>query len=67
MRFGRAVGILMRGSAPRAVRPRMIVSDRWNHLFALALFLVAYVGILAVTFAPQGMFVAPPPNAQVGK
>jgi hypothetical protein len=43
------------------------VSERRTCPFALAIFLIAYVGILALIFAPQGTFVSPPPTAQAGR
>lgn len=54
----------MRPVAPRTVGPRMILSERRTCPLALAIFLVAYVGILAVIFAPKGTFVSAPPTAQ---
>jgi len=56
----------MRRSAIGNTGTRLIVSERRMCPFALAIFLAAYVGILAVIFAPQGTFVSPPSNAQVG-
>ena len=49
----------MSGSAPRA-----IVSARRNSPLAMALFALAYVGILVVIFAPEGTFVSPPASVQ---
>jgi hypothetical protein len=57
----------MHSSEPTAAGPRIIVSSRRNHPGALLIFMVAYVGILAVIFAPQGTFVSPPPTAQAGR
>ncbi|MGY6634195.1 MAG: hypothetical protein ACXIU8_10690 [Alkalilacustris sp.] len=57
----------MRSSAIGNTRHRVIVSERRTCPFALAIFLAAYVGILAVIFAPQGTFVSPPSTAQAGR
>lgn len=54
----------MRPVAPWTVGPRMILSERRTCPLALAIFLVAYVGILAVIFAPKGTFVSAPPTSQ---
>lgn len=55
----------MRGTAIGNSGHRVIASERRTCPFALAIFLAAYVGILAVIFAPQGTFVSAPPTAQV--
>lgn len=57
----------MRGTAIGNSRHRVIASERRTCPFALAIFLAAYVGILAVVFAPQGTFVSPQPTAQTGR
>lgn len=50
----------MRRPDPNLAGPRIIAPDRRNHPVALAIFLAAYLGILAVVFAPQGAVVTPP-------
>lgn len=57
----------MRSSAIGNTRHRVIAAERRTCPFALAIFLIAYVGILAVIFAPRGTFVSPPPTAQAGR
>lgn len=57
----------MSGAAFGNTRHRVILSERRTCRLALAIFLVAYVGILAVTFAPQGTFTSPPSNARLGR
>lgn len=39
---------------------RVITSERRNSPLALAIFLIAYAGIMFVIFAPKGTFVSQP-------
>lgn len=57
----------MRSAATRSTRLRSTISERRTSPLALAIFLVAYVGILAVIFAPKGTFVSSPATAQAGR
>lgn len=57
----------MRSAATRSTRLRSTISERRTSPLALAIFLVAYVGILAVIFAPKGTFVSAPATAQAGR
>jgi hypothetical protein len=50
----------MRRSDPSLVGPRGVAPHRRNHPGALAIFLVAYLGILGVVVAPEGALQAPP-------
>lgn len=45
-----------------SVKParRVITSERRNHPIALAIFLIAYAGILFLIFAPKDTFVTQP-------
>lgn len=52
---------------PERVMPRMIATSRRNCPVALTVFLAAYVGILAVVFAPEGTFVSQQTSVQSGR
>lgn len=43
---------------------RAIVTARRNSPLALAVFVLAYVGILVIVLSPHGALVSPPPVAQ---
>lgn len=50
-----------------SVKParRVIASERRNSPIALAIFFIAYAGLLFVIFAPKGTFVSPPYSVSV--
>jgi hypothetical protein len=49
----------MRNSHPSFATPQVVTQPRRNHPGALVIFLVAYLGILAVIFAPEGALNTP--------
>lgn len=46
---------------------RAIVTARRNSPLALAVFVLAYVGILVIVVSPHGALVSPPPVAQADR